>query len=73
MITEIMESAYCCSQVMRLAALLLDSPFMKGELGAILPPGNVSLRDYVNDVIDWECQSRRLDNLKSIYLDGAKP
>ena len=52
------------------AAPLLDSPFTHGELGAILPPGNEALRDYINGFIDKERQSGRLDELKSIYLHG---
>ncbi|MBR5023841.1 MAG: transporter substrate-binding domain-containing protein, partial [Victivallales bacterium] len=71
MITEIMEAAYYCSLDARLAALLLDSPFTNGELGVLLPPGNEALRDYVNDFINRERQSGRLDELKSIYLDGG--
>ena len=71
MITEIMEAAYYCSLDARLAAPLLDSPFTNGELGALLPPGNEALRDYVNGFIGRERQSGRLDELKSIYLDGG--
>ena len=71
MITEIMEAAYYCSLDARLAAPLLDSPFTQGELGALLPPGNEALRDYVNDFINRERQSGRLDELKSIYLDSG--
>ena len=71
MITEIMEAAYYCSQDTRLTAPLMDSPFTHGELGALLPPGNEALRDYVNDFINKERQSGRLDELKSIYLDGG--
>ena len=71
MITEIMEAAYYCSLDARLAAPLLDSPFTNGELGILLPPGNEALRDYVNGFIGRERQSGRLDELKSIYLDGG--
>ena len=70
MITEIMEAAYYCSLDARLAAPLLDSPFTNGELGVLLPPGNETLRDYVNVFIGKERQNGRLDELKSIYLDG---
>ena len=68
MITEIMEAAYYCSRDPRLAAPLLGSPFTHGELGALLPPGNEALRDYVNGFIDRARRSGRLDKLKSIYL-----
>ena len=70
MITEIMEAAYYCSQDKRLAAPLLDKPFTHGQLGALLPPGNEALRDYVNGFIGQECQTGRLDELKGQYLYG---
>ena len=71
MITEIMEAAYYCSKDRRLAAPLLDSPFTRGELGALLPPGNEVLRDHINGFIDRARRSGRLDELKSIYLHGG--
>ena len=71
MITEIMEAAYYCSRDKRLAAPLLASPFTHGELGALFPPGNEALRDHVNDFIDRERQSGRLDDLKSRHLHGG--
>lgn len=68
MITEIMEAAYYCSKDKRLAAPLLDVPFTRGELGALLPPGNEVLRDYVDDFIIRERKNGRLDELKAVYL-----
>lgn len=72
MITEIMEAAFYCARDKRLAAPLLDAPFTHGQLGALLPPGNRALRDYVNGFIKRERQSGRLDELKAIYLHGGK-
>ena len=73
MITEIMEAAYYCSKDKRLAAPLLDKPFTHGQLGALLPPGNEALRDYVNGFIGQERRTGRLDELKTIYLHGNVP
>ena len=70
MITEIMEAAYYCSKDKRLAAPLLEKPFTHGQLGALLPPGNEALRDYVNGFIGQERRTGRLDELKTIYLHG---
>ncbi len=73
MITEIMEAAYYCSKDQRLAAPLLDKPFTHGQLGALLPPGNEALRDYVNGFIEQERQTGRLDELRTQYLYGNAP
>ena len=71
MITEIMEAAYYCSGDKRLAAPLLDTPFTRGELGALLPPGNEALREYVNGFLRDARRSGKLDELKSFYLHGG--
>lgn len=68
MITEVMEAAYYCARDPRLAAPLLDHPFTHGELGALLPPGNETLRDHVDEFIREARRSGRLDELKTIYL-----
>jgi len=70
MITEIMEAACYCAQDSRLAAPLLDAPFTRGELGALLPPGSESLLDYVNGFLARARQSGRLDELQAIHLHG---
>ena len=70
MITEIMEAAYYCAKDKRLAAPLLNSPFTRGELGMLLPPGSGTLRDCVNGFIERRRRSGRLDELKAIYLYG---
>ncbi|MBO4649006.1 MAG: transporter substrate-binding domain-containing protein [Lentisphaeria bacterium] len=72
MITEIMEAAYYCSKDKRLAAPLLHAPFTRGELGALLPPGNEALRDHVNTFIADERKSGRLNQLKAVYLHGGR-
>ena len=51
MITETVEAAYYCSLDKRLAAPLSDAPFTRGEMGALLPPGGETLRDYVDGFI----------------------
>ena len=73
MITEIMEAAYYCSKDRRLAAPLLDAPFTRGELGALLPPGNEALLVYFDGFIRDARRSRLLDELKAHYLYGGKP
>ena len=70
MITEIMEAAYYCSQDPRLAAPLLDSPFTRGQLGALLPPGHETLRDQVNDFLRKMRKNGRLEEWKAVYLQG---
>ena len=70
MITEIMEAAYYCSQDPRLAAPLLDSSFTSGQLGALLPPGNETLRDFVNAFLREMRENGRLEEWKAIYLKG---
>ena len=72
MITEIMEAAYYCSKDKRLAAPLLDKPFTRGELGALLPPGNETLLVYVDGFIRDARRSGLLDELKARYLYGGK-
>ena len=73
MITEIMEAAYYCSKDKRLAAPLLDSPFTRGELGALLPPGNEKLREYVNTFIAKQRKKGRLKELEARYLHNSSP
>ena len=72
MITEIMEAAFYSSRDKRLAAPLLDKPFSRGQLGALLPPGNEALRNYVNGFIRAERERGRLNELKKIYLHNRK-
>jgi len=73
MITEILEAEYYASRDPRLAAPLLKTPFTRGELGFLLPPGGESLLEYVNGFIAKERESGRLDELGEIYLRGRRP
>ena len=70
MITEVLEAEFYASRDNRLAAPLLHAPFTRGQLGALLPPGNESLLKFVNDFIRQEREKGRLDELKEIYLRG---
>jgi cyclohexadienyl dehydratase len=72
MITEIMEAEFYASRDARLAAPLLNAPFTRGQLGALMPPGSESLQKYVNRFIQRERKSGRLDELKQIYLRGKR-
>lgn len=68
MITEVMEAAYYAGRDSRLDAPLLDRPFTHGQLGVLLPPGNETLLEYVNDFLEEERLSGRLDLLSVLYL-----
>ena len=72
MITEIMEAAFYCNRDARLAAPLLKTPFTRGQLGALLPPGNEALRDYFNQFLNQIRQTGRLDELIDVYMKGYK-
>ena len=72
MITEIMEAAHYAARDRRLAAPLLEAPFTRGELGALLPPGSETLRDRVNDFIRNARRSGLLDEWQAIHLYGRK-
>lgn len=68
MITEVMEAAYYAARDGRLAAPLLDAPFTRGQLGALLPPGSETLRDRVNGFLRDARQSGKLDAWSSVCL-----
>ncbi|MBR6373392.1 MAG: transporter substrate-binding domain-containing protein [Victivallales bacterium] len=70
MITEIMEAMFYASRDKRLAAPLLDKPFTHGQIGALLPPGNKALLDYVNQFIKQAREKGRLDELQRIHMKG---
>ena len=72
MITEIMEAAFYCSRDARLAAPLINAPFTHGQLGALLPPGNETLRDCFNLFLQQLRQTGRLAELEAIHLRGEK-
>ncbi|MDO5132848.1 MAG: transporter substrate-binding domain-containing protein [Eubacteriales bacterium] len=68
MITEIMEAAYYVGQDGRLAAPLIYEPFTNGELGMLMPKGSEDLLEYVNEFLEDERQSGRLDELADEYI-----
>ena len=70
MITEIMEAGYYISKDERLAAPLINDPFTRGQLGILMPKGNESLLEYVNQFIETERNSGRLDALAQQYIYG---
>ena len=68
MITEIMEAGYYVGQDSRLAAPLIYEPFTHGELGILMPPGSGELLAYVNDFLEAEKESGRLEELAEEYI-----
>lgn len=52
----------------RLAAPLIHEPFTHGQLGALIPKGSEDLLDYVNDFLEAEKASGRLDELAEKYI-----
>ena len=68
MITEIMEAGYYVGQDSRLAAPLIHEPFTSGELGILMPKGSEDLLDYVNEFLEKEKSSGRIDNLADEYF-----
>jgi len=72
MITEIMEAAYYCAADRRLAAPLLDRPFARGELGALLPAGSEKLLSFVDDFLMRARRNGRLEELKRKYIQTGE-
>ena len=70
MITEILEAGYYCAKDDRLAAPLINDPFTRGQLGALLPNGSEELLEYVNAFIAKERESGRLEELAQQYIYG---
>ena len=70
MITEILEAGYYCAKDDRLAAPLINDPFTRGQLGALLPNGSEELLEYVNVFIAKERESGRLEELAQQYIYG---
>ena len=68
MITEVMEAGYYVGQDSRLAAPLIYEPFTDGQLGILMPKGSEDLLDYVNQFLDDEKKSSRLDELAEQYI-----
>ena len=68
MITETMEAGYYVGQDARLAAPLIYEPFTHGELGVLMPKGSEDLLEYVNDFLEEEKESGRIDELAQEYI-----
>lgn len=68
MITEIVEAAYYIGQDKRLAAPLIKEPFTSGELGVLMPKGSEDLLSYVNEFLEKEKESGRIDDLADNYF-----
>ena len=68
MITEIMEAGYYVGRDSRLAAPLIHDPFTQGQLGVLMPNGAEELLSYVNDFLEQEKESGRIDELAEFYI-----
>ena len=68
MITEIMEAGYYVGQDSRLPAPLIYEPFTDGQLGILMPKGSEDLLEYVNQFLDDEKKTGRLDELAEQYI-----
>ena len=68
MITEVVEAGYYVGQDDRLAAPLIFEPFTHGELGVLMPKGSEDLLAYVNEFLDKEKKSGRIDELADDYF-----
>ena len=70
MITEMSEAGYYASRDPRLAAPLIDEPFSRGQIAALMNAGSGDLLAYVNVFLAREEASGRLDELRAIYIYG---
>lgn len=68
MITEVVEAGYYVGQDDRLAAPLIFEPFTHGELGVLIPKGSEDLLAYVNEFLEKEKKSGRIDELADDYF-----
>ena len=68
MITEIMEAGYYVRKDGRLAAPLYLEPFTEGQIGILMPKGSEELLDYVNEFLEKEKASGRIDELMGEYI-----
>lgn len=68
MITEVVEAGYYVGQDERLAAPLIFEPFTHGELGVLMPKGSEDLLAYVNEFLEKEKKSGRIDKLADDYF-----
>ena len=70
MITEMSEAGYYASRDPRLAAPLIDEPFSRGKIGALMNADSQDLLAYVNGFLAREEESGRLDELRATYIYG---
>ncbi len=68
MITEVVEAGYYVGQDDRLDAPLIFEPFTHGELGVLMPKGSENLLAYVNEFLEKEKKSGRIDELADDYF-----
>ncbi len=68
MITEIVEAGYYVGQDDRLAAPLIYEPFTNGQIGMLMPKGSEDLLDYVNEFLQKEKKSGRIDELANEFF-----
>ena len=68
MITEVMEAGFYAGKDSRLAAPLIEEPFTQGKLGVLMPKGSEDLLEYVNEFIQKEKESGRIDELAKKYI-----
>ena len=68
MITEIVEAGYYVGQDDRLAAPLIYEPFTDGEIGILMQKGSEDLMNYVNEFLQKEKNSGRIDELAEDYF-----
>lgn len=68
MITETTEAGYYAGQDSRLAAPLIHAPFTEDHLGILMPAGSETLLSYVNDFLEKEKASGRIDELAKEYI-----
>ena len=68
MITEIVEAGYYVGQDDRLAAPLIYEPFTDGEIGILMQKGSEDLMNYVNEFLQKEKNSGRINELAEDYF-----
>ena len=68
MITEIMEAGCYVGQDERLAAPLIYEPFTNGQLGMLMPKGSEDQLDYVNEFLEEEKKTGRLNELSEEFI-----
>jgi cyclohexadienyl dehydratase len=63
-----MEAGYYVGQDERLAAPLFYKPFTSGQLGVLMPKGSEDLLSYVNEFLEEEKETGRIDELAEEYI-----